>query len=231
MSLGGVPIQVYNTISYLYNVVNIPFSVDASGLEQAFRRIVGFENIEVEKNGDSKTGAKYVIYYIGYNQDLPDLVINGANLIGGRTGTTPQIVAATRREFSTNLFVDPIDYRWMRTYSNKANVRVTVNEIPSACNTDCGYIFYDEVPSLIESTLTTSTLSLTLNNTDTLISIDLSDIKVTLDNQPCVNLTGDVDSFTCELPTNSDATPILTAGSHYPVVTISGLGIVSIDED
>ncbi len=67
MSLGGIPIQVYNTTSYLYNVVNINSTIDASGLEQAFRKISGFEKVEVEKSGESKTGAKYVIYYIGYN--------------------------------------------------------------------------------------------------------------------------------------------------------------------
>jgi len=31
------------------------------------------------------------------------------------------------------------------------------------------------------------------------------------------------------LPKNSDNTPILTAGDHYPSVVISPIGIVSID--
>ena len=70
---------------------------------------------------------------MGYNNDLQDLVANGAGLLGGKTGTAPLIVANTRRNYNSNLFVDPVDYRWMRTYSNKPNVRVTVKDIPSAC--------------------------------------------------------------------------------------------------
>mgnify|MGYP006940528931 FL=1 len=88
-------------------------------------------------NGDPTTGAKWIIYYVSVNQDLPDLLTSNSGLLGGKNGTTPQVVAATRRNFTTNLFVDPIDYRWMNTYSSKPNVRVTVSDIPSACNTDC----------------------------------------------------------------------------------------------
>jgi len=146
------------------------------------RRIVGFENVEVERSGDPNIGAKWIIYYIGYNQDLPDLVISNAGLSGGKTGTTPQAVAATRRNFSTNLFVDPIDYRWMRTFSNKPNVRVTVNDIPSACNTDCTYTFLSDVPTISSLSLSGSTLSIGITNS-TPISASLNDIRVILDNQ------------------------------------------------
>jgi len=61
--------------------------------------------------------------------------------MGGKSGTSPSITFSTRREYSTNLLVDPIDYRWMKTYSDKANVMVKVNGIDSACNTDCRYTF------------------------------------------------------------------------------------------
>ena len=37
-------------------------------------------------------------------------------------------------------------------------------------------------------------------------------------------------SFTCILPKNSDNTPILTAGSHYPVIKIDPIGYASIDK-
>lgn len=69
------------------------------------------------------------------------MIVSGAKLLGGKPGTTPQIIASTRRDFTTNLFVDPVDYRWMATYTDKPNVRVTVSDIPSACNTDCSYTF------------------------------------------------------------------------------------------
>lgn len=128
--------------------------------------------------------------------DLPDLTLNNFGLLGGKTGTTPQAVAATRRNFSTNLFVDPIDYRWMRTFSNKPNVRVTVNDIPSACNTDCTYTFLTNVPVVNSSSLSGNILSLTLTDPGSL-NAALSAISVTIDNQPCKNLVGMMTSFTC----------------------------------
>lgn len=124
------------------------------------------------------------------------MVISNAGLFGGRAGTTPQAVAATRRNFSTNLFVDPIDYRWMRTYSNKPNVRVTVNDIPSACNADCTYTFLTSVPVVNSSSLNGNTLALTLTDPGSLNAV-LSTITVTVDNQPCTNLVGTMTSFTC----------------------------------
>lgn len=219
-SLGGVPIQLLNSTTKLYSIANIPFNVEATALEQALRRIVGFENVEVERTGDPLVGAKWIIYYVGYNQDLPDFVLSNAGLIGGRAGSTPEITPFTRRNYNSNLFVDPIDYRWMRTFSNKPNVRVTVSDIPSSCNTDCTYTFLTDLPILTSLSLSGYTLSLGLTSS-TPISATLSDLIITLDNQLCTNLIGTIDSFTCDLPFNSDNTPILTAGSHYPNVIIS----------
>lgn len=156
------------------------------------------------------------------------MVVSGAGLSGGSSLSTPQIVATTRREYNSNLFVDPIDYRWMKTFSDKPNVQVTVNGIPSACNTDCRYTFLEGVPVVGAASLYGSTLSITLANI-TGVTSNLNDIKVTLDNQACNDLAGTVSSFTCSLPMNPDSTPILTAGSHFPVIKVSQIGIVSID--
>lgn len=226
--MGGVPIQIYNSTSKSYTIGDIPYNVEATVLEQGFKRIVGLENVKVERTGDTGIGAKWIIYYIGYNRDLPDLVLSGAKLLGGKAGTTPQVVAATRRNFTTNFFVDPVDYRWMRTYSEKPNVRVTVSGVPSACNTDCTYTFVNSVPVVTGASLSGNTLSLTLTD-PSVLNAPLSDITVTLDNQPCTNLVGTMTSFTCDLPQNSDNTPILTAGDHLPAVIVSPLGLVSID--
>lgn len=157
---------------------------------------------------------------------MPDLVVDGSKLMGGKPGTTPQIFASTRRNFNTNLFVDPVDYRWMKTYTDKPSVIVTVDDIPSACNTNCTYTFLNAVPVVQSATLTGFTLSLVLNDPGNL-NAALSAITVTLDNQPCTNLVGTMTGFDCTLPKNSDNTPILTAGSHIPRVIISPVGLVS----
>jgi hypothetical protein len=148
-------------------------------------------------------------------------------MTGGKTGTAPQIFASTRRNFNTNLFVDSVDYRWMKTYTDKPSVIVTVDGIPSACNTDCTYTFLNAVPAVQTATLAGATLSLVLTDPGNL-NAALSAITVTLDNQQCTNLVGTMIGFDCTLPKNTDNTPILTAGIHIPRVIISPVGLVSI---
>lgn len=57
----------------------------------------------------------------------------------------------------------------------------------------------------------------------------LKDLTVTIDGKSCTNLVGTLANFTCDLPKNTDNTPILSAGSHYPVVTIKGMGTADRD--
>ncbi len=125
--------------------------------------------------------------------------------------------------------MDPLDYRWMRTYATKPTVQVTVNGILSACNTNCQYTFVDEVPTLTSLSITGKTVSIGLSDPSNLNSA-LGKLTVTLDSKPCTSLTGLMTSFTCTLPSNPDNTPILTAGSHYPVIKIDPIGYASIGQ-
>lgn len=71
---------------------------------------------------------------------------------------------------------------------------------------------------------------LTLSLTDpSLIGYTLSDVTVTLNGQPCTinNLTSPISSFQCTLPTNSDGTPNMQAGTYTPVVIVSQVGKVA----
>ncbi len=45
VSLGGTPIQLYNSTTGLYSISNIPYNVDPSVLKQAFRNLNGFQNV------------------------------------------------------------------------------------------------------------------------------------------------------------------------------------------
>ncbi len=47
--------------------------------------------------GDSAYSARWVIYFVGYNQDVPLLVASAAGLNGGKDGSIPSITASTRR--------------------------------------------------------------------------------------------------------------------------------------
>lgn len=52
---------------------------------------------QVERTGNVNIAGRWVIYFVGYNDDIPTLVVSGAGLAGGKTGTTPQINVAVRR--------------------------------------------------------------------------------------------------------------------------------------
>ena len=118
----------------------------------------------------------------------------------------------------------------MNTYSAKPNVRVTVNGIPSACNTDCTYDFLSSVPKVTAATLSGYTLSLILTDPVPL-NANLSKVTVTLDGQPCkiLDLTKTMTNFSCILPNNTDGSAVLRAGDYFPVVKIDPVGYVDID--
>lgn len=62
------------------------------------------------------------------------------------------------------------------------------------------------------------------------IGYNLSDVTITIAGQPCtiLNLTSPIGGFNCNLPTNSDNTANVPAGSYFPVVTIKQSGSVPL---
>ena len=105
------------------------------------------------------------------------------------------------------------------------NVQVTVNDILGACTNDCTYSFETTVPEINLQTLSGSVLNLGI--TDPLnVGFSLNDVVVGLDGQTCPITTGTLSNFNCQLPTNTDNTPIIAAGNHHASVTITGSGVV-----
>lgn len=47
IEIDGVAIKLLNSTTGTYSISNIPFDVAADVLEQGFRQIVGFENVEI----------------------------------------------------------------------------------------------------------------------------------------------------------------------------------------
>lgn len=96
-TVGGVPIQLYDSATSKYSNPDIPYNIEAYKFEQALRQINGFELVEVERAGDAGVASRLNIYYIGFNQNLENIVVSGAGLKGGKDGTSPTIEAVTRR--------------------------------------------------------------------------------------------------------------------------------------
>ena len=133
--------QVYDSVSQAYTP-NIPFNVDKGSLQAGFRRITGFGSVEVLRlTNDCEYGCLYLISFLKYNNDVPDLSLSSAMLAGGQAGTFPQISFLETRKYSSNLLFNPVDERMMRTAADGPHVHVTVNGVLSACTGQCDYTF------------------------------------------------------------------------------------------
>ena len=183
------------------------------------------------KGSSCDYGCTWIIQYEGakltVNGQSIDISISSNSLLGA--STTPTISTATRRSFSTNQLISPVDYQLMRTAGAKTPVEVTVNSIPAVCSTNCGYDFVDSGKvTALSSTGTTVTLTITDPQTT---GYALTDVYVSFAGQSCGIDTsvGSIASFTCELAVNTDNTPILLADSTTPRVFVVNGGLLPLD--
>lgn len=165
----------------------MPASISTSGLTSAFRSVTGFGNVQVDMISDSNYqayGATWIITYYGINAVLPDMVLNTALLQGGMTGTSPQMTSSTIRYYSPRLLFDPIDFTMLNTPSDKPNVLVTINDIPSVCTGDCRYSFLVNAPVVSTGSISGSVVTLSLTDPAS-VGYNLEQVTVTVGGQPC----------------------------------------------
>lgn len=209
----------------------LPSSISAASLQASFRSITGFENVQVSLISDSTYqayGAIWIITYQGINGVLPDLVVNTAMLLGGQTGTSPQMFSSTLRYYSPRLLFDPIDFTLLNTPSDKPNVLVKINDIPSVCTGDCRYTFLVNSPVVSSDSISGSVVTLSLTDPAS-VGYTLDQVTVTIAGQPCTIInpgSSSISNFQCQLPVNSDSTPTIEAGTYMPEVGIQGIGLV-----
>ena len=199
-------------------------------LQGALRTIPGFELVEVNVISNTNYmsyGVTWLISFIGYNGPVPLFVTDNSNLFGGVSGTTPQITATEIRAYSSDILIGAIDYPFLSTPSPTYNVLINVNGVPSVCLGTCTYTYLSSSPQLISASISSSTLTLSLTD-PAMINYSLKDTKVTLAGQPCTigDTTQPISNFQCSLPANTDSTPIITAGSYTPFVTVTQVGLV-----
>lgn len=225
LSIGGNVISFAGSNYLRYNIA--PWDLQAS-----LRQIPGFELVEVALLTNSvlaQYGSTWLISYIGVVGTVPLFTTDNTYLIGGVAGTTPQVYSIQIRAYNSNLLVNPIDYPFLSTPSNMPNVLVSVNSVPSVCLGSCTYTFLLNSPQVTAASISGPTVTLTL--TDPMpIGYNLSDVTITIAGQPCTisNLASPISSFTCQLPTNSDGTANIAAGSYFPVVSIAQSGSVPL---
>lgn len=220
LSLGG------NVIS-----AAIGSGASAATIQGAIRGLTGFNNVAVDlisSSSEQAYGATWIITYYGVNTAIPELTIDTANLLGGLSGTKPQMTSSTLRYYSPNLLFDPIDFNLLSTASPVPNVLVTVNSMPSVCVGSCGYTFLFNTPVLSSATRVGPVVTLSLTDPANL-GYTLNDVDVTIGGQKCtiVDVNAAINNFQCQLPTNADGTAKVEAGSYPPIATVNQVGVVA----
>jgi hypothetical protein len=223
MSIGGVSITSSGTS-------DLPYDISEISLQQAIRdsKIVGFENVLVTLENPAiscKYSCTWYIEYKDYYADVPDPVVNGAGLSGGVS--SPTIIAAQKKAYSSRLVFSPIDYRFLNTHSSSINVQVNTNGVPAACTGDCSYTFntFTEITALSYSgSMLTFGISdpTSANFAKGLISVSVGGLNCPL------NSGGTLSALSCALYSNSDGSPTLVAGSVIPIITVGEYGIADL---
>lgn len=116
------------------------------------------------------------------------MVVNKVGLKGGKTGTSPQLIAEVLREYSPYILFDPIDDNFLKKASSAVNVLVKVNGLLSVCTSDCSYSFKWDVPALKSLTRTNSRLYLSISSSS--YSYNLGDISIIFNGNYCPFATG-----------------------------------------
>lgn len=134
LTIGGVLVDPYGNGTLNYDT-------SPSEIQKFIRsRIVGFQDVEV--SWSYSYGCEYScsrwIKYKNYNNQT-SVVVGTSGLTGGLG--LPSIAVNTKRNYSSNVLFNPIDYRFLSIPSNTPNVIVKTNGIPSICTGDCSYSF------------------------------------------------------------------------------------------
>ena len=216
--MGGVPLAYLganNTVS-----TSIPYNVTASQLQSWISTSYGYPGVTVDAyGGPPENGQEFFINFKGVKGDVPPFVGDSTNLSGGKIGTAPTITTTTLREGSSNLLMDPITTEFLATDATSPQVIVKVNGATSQCLGDCSYTINPALtPVLTAASLSGNILTMTVTTSQP------APYSVVFNNQVCTFLSGTAASFTCSLPTNTDGSPVIEAGSYLPSVYINTQG-------
>lgn len=189
--------------------------------------IDGFQDVEVSWSysyGCAYSCSRWIKYKNYNNQTI--VVPITAGLTGG--AGLPTILVNTKRNYSSNVLFNPIDYRFLSIPSNTPNVIVKTNGIPSICTGDCSYSFalYSEVTSL---SLSGTVLSFAISD-PTLKILTANDVKVTVQGKTCtVDTNTPISALTCQLPvTGTGSLALVASSSVTPLVWVRDYGIAAL---
>ena len=116
----------------------IPHNAADWQLRIAINQIEAFKYAEVYRVGNPSLGCKWVIEFLRYHDDVPDIEVTSF-IKGGVNDNSATASFHETRKFSTNLLFNPMNENFMFAPAEKANVLVKVNDILAISDTDTSY--------------------------------------------------------------------------------------------
>jgi hypothetical protein len=208
---------------------SIAFNAGAGTVQGLIRKIVGYENVLVDQISADGPGYynTWIVSYVGVNGSVPSPTVGAAGLTGG--AGSPNVTLTVRRPYSTAIIFDPVDYRFLNTFTSQPNVLVSTNGIPAICTGNCGYEFFEKL-KITSLSQNGTTLSMVLTPIPANLTVNVSSLTITVQGLPCtISSSSTLSALTCTLTTNQDGTPLLVAGLVTPVVYSKPIGIAGLE--
>lgn len=178
---------------------------------------------EAGKFTNKENGISFNVDFEGLNYDVKNLEVIPSE-IEPITGTNLTFNVTTTRNYSSNLFYQPIPFEMLKTYETRPQLLVEVNGLPAAChNLTCDFSYIENKGSITSFEFTEATKKLVITGTDLpqnftdIATIEYAQSFCTPDT--AVALTGT--SVSCTLNRNP------TCGNWKPIL-ISSLGKIAV---
>jgi hypothetical protein len=158
------------------------------------------DSVVVTNPGDYpywQNGFSYRIYFKGFrgNPGQFEIVSDDADM-SPLGGTNLTYISNTTIPYSDNLFYEPVPFEFLRTFEEKPQLIVTVNDVPAVChNLTCDFNYTEPVGEISNFLFNHNTNVLTLegeslpNITDDIQSIKFAHTNCVIDESTLTNTT------------------------------------------
>ena len=194
------------------------------------------DGVHVKITGNVQHTRTIYIEFVSIRGEAVDVTIVDNNVTGGPVENPVQIQNEVFLEATNDMFSPSIPSELLFSISEKPQIRVKVNNIYAACpKNKCDYEIIDEsqIPIIDSFSLNQAELNITLDqayeNLEYLDIIIAKNINVEFGGSKCIVDSVELPLISCNLPINTDDTPIIEAGNHVPKLHLDSKGFFKIN--
>lgn len=231
LRLNGDLVSLHDSTLNSYSRSNIPINENLWYVGDALNHMLSAEDISVHSMGNGVDELTFYVLFNTYNQAVQRIVADAALLTGGNGISPPSISITEVQQYSLDAYFEHIPSSFLFSFAETPQVEVTANGIKATCGGDCSYQPFNQKVTVASAALAGSTLSITTTNdleaslATTVQSEFPGNTVVEFGGSECTGLTGTLASFSCTLPSYSDNSAKVEAGSQKPIVHVDKVGL------